>query len=701
LLLGWVLGVVVWLAAPVAAGAAPGPAAQQAQATAERVDLEITRREVVAGGHAFGAAGAYEKLVGTIAFQVDPADPRNAVITDLDRAPRNEDGLVSYDTDFYLLRPVDMARWNGKLFFEVNNRGNKLLRFFTDGTSSNDPTTREDFGTGFFLNEGYAVAWAGWEGDVLPGNNRMTIRLPVPTATDGSPITQKIVVEFHDGQFAADGSTTTLPLSASPNFASYPAAQGQEARAELRVRPSDSPRPPSPRVPAGALVPRDEWELSSPTEITLKTGFQPGMVYELSYVAQDPRVMALGYAATRDVVSFLRHADEDDDGDPNPLAAGDGVRHALGEGISSSGMYMRDFIYQGFNEDLAGRRVFDGVEIHIPGAQKLFLNYRFSQPNPFSVQHRHRYMPYVSFPFNYGVRRNPLVEQGRMHGPLTDGILKRPATDPVVIHTDTSTEYRQFQASLVDTDGFGQDVPLPSNARHYLLGGTQHGSGSPSMLGMCQQLSNPTSQGPAMRALFTALDEWATEGVEPPPSQRPTLGNGLLVRTGRASVGFPRIPGVAYSSLYNAAGERNFGPAVSQNRGIITRWRDPRVLARYQVHVPKVDAVGIDEGGVDVPVVGVPTATLTGWNLRRAPFTAGDLCDLTGMQVPLHPTTAQTDLTGDERPSLEALYGSHEGYVAAMRRFVDEMVGRRLLLPADAEQAVRDAEASTVLGPGR
>ncbi|MGH2949038.1 MAG: alpha/beta hydrolase domain-containing protein [Solirubrobacteraceae bacterium] len=696
-----VMGVMACCGSPAVAFAAQTPATRSAQQAADKVDVEITRREVVANGQAFGAAGSYEKLVGTIAFQLDPEHPRNAAITDLDRAPRNEDGLVSYSTDFYLLRPTDTSRWNGKLVFEVNNRGTKPLNyFFNDGSSSNDPTTRQDFGTGFLLNEGFALAWAGWEGDVLPGGNRMTIRVPVPTNDDGSPITQRIVVEFHDRNFQPDGSTTTLPLGGSRGFASYPVAEGRDADAELRVRPSDSPRPSGPSIPYGTVVPRDEWEFSNPTEITLRRGFQPGMVYELSYVARDPRVMGLGYAATRDVVSFLRRARMDDDGDPNPVSRAGLVRHVLGVGISSSGMYMRDFLYQGFNEDLAGKRVFDGVHIHTAGAHKLFLNYRFSQPNPYSVQHRNRWMPYVSFPFNFGVRRNPLVERGAMRGPLVDGILKRRRSDPLVIQTDTSFEYWQFQASLVDTDGFGNDVPLPPNARHYLLSGTEHGSGIPSALGLCQQLSNPTSHGPALRALFTGLDRWVTDGVAPPPSQRPTIGDGLLARPSRAGVGFPRIPGVTFTSVHNAAGERDFGRGVTQNQGIISRWGHPRVIARYDVRVPRVDAVGIDEGGVEVPVVGVPTATLTGWNLRRAPYTAGDLCDLTGMSVPLPVTTAQADLTGDERPSLEELYGSHDGYVAATQRFANEMVDRRLLLPADAEQAVEDARAGTVLGPG-
>lgn len=666
--------------------------------TASDADLEITRHEVVADGQRFGRTGAYEKLVGTIAFEVDPDDPRNAVIVDLDKAPRNDAGMVEYDTDFYLLRPVDMRRWNGKLFFEVNNRGNKITSLI-GGPSGNDPTTQEDFSPGFLLNEGWAVAWAGWEGDVLPGNNRMTIRLPVPTEEDGSPITQKILVEFHNRNFGESGEVECLPLSGSADFASYPADADSMDEAALRARPSDSPRPPSSEIPEGDVVPADAWRFASDTEICVDGGFDPSLVYELEYTARDPRVMGLGYAATRDVVSFLRHADQDADGDPNPLAVRGDITHALGLGISSSGMYMRDFLYHGFNEDLGGQPVFDAVDIHIPGAHKLFLNYRFAQPNPFSTQHRDRYMPYTGFPFNYRVRINPLVADGTMEGPISDGILKRPNSDPLVFHTDSSTEYWQFQAGLVNTDGFGNDIPLPTNVRQYLLSSTQHGStGAPPVaLPRCQQLSNATDYRPSMRALIVALDEWMVDGREPPASRRPSVADGTLVPSDQASTGFPAIPGVAYNGLYNAGGERDFGPRVSQNQGIIDNWRHATVLQEYEVLVAKVDALGIDVAGVKSPGVAVPTATYTGWNLRRAPFTEGDLCGLSGMTVPLHETRAEAQAAGDPRPSLEELYGSHQGYVRAVQEATRELERQRLLLREDARAAVQAARDSYIL----
>ncbi|SNS94718.1 Tannase and feruloyl esterase [Geodermatophilus pulveris] len=670
------------------------PAAAQERESA--VDLDLSRSEVVADGHSFGDAGAYEKLVGTIALRVDPDDPRNAVITDLDKAPRDSDGMVAYDTDFYLLVPQDRSRWNGKVFFEVNNRGNKrTLAYVNSSVVSqdrlSDPSTVEDFGTGFLLEQGYAIAWAGWEGDVLPGNNRMTIRLPVPTEADGSAITGETVVEFHETDFAADGSTGCLPLSGSADFASYPAVTDEAA--ELRVRPSDSPRPSGPEIPRGETVPADAWRFDGDEAICVDGGFRPGNVYELGYTARDPRVMGLGYAATRDVVSFLRHGTVDADGDANPLAAGGGVTHVLGQGISSSGMYLRDFVYQGFNEDTEGRAVFDGVNIHIPGAQKLFLNYRFAQPNPFSTQHRDRYMPYVGFPFNYGVRQDPV--SGR-----TDGILTRPATDPLVVHTDSSTEYWQFQASLVSTDGFGHDVALPDTVRQYLLSGSQHfaAANAEPTPGTCQQASNPTHVGPALRALLVSLDEWVVDGTEPPASRAPSIAGGTLVASDRDATGFPAIPGVGYTGLYNAAAERDFGPRVVGNAGIIDDWRHADVVQPYDVRVPSVDAVGIDEGGLELPEVAAPTATLTGWNLQAEPYTVGDVCGLTGMQVPLAGTAADA-VDGDERPTLQDLYGTHEGYVQAVRAAADALVADRLLLPADARSAVQAAYLSDVL-PG-
>src|SRR5260370_1060918 len=138
--------------------AALGVVPAEARVVAVRVD----RTEPFADGVAFGASGAYERVVGVARGEVDPRDRANAGIVNLDRAPRNPRGLVEYETDFYLLRPADPAKGNRKIVYEVNNRGRKLLfLYFMDATTGgNDPRTAADVANGLLLRQGHPVPWA-------------------------------------------------------------------------------------------------------------------------------------------------------------------------------------------------------------------------------------------------------------------------------------------------------------------------------------------------------------------------------------------------------------------------------------------------------------------------------------------------------------------------------------------------------------
>ena len=677
------------------------------QADARLTRLQISTTELVAGGASFGAAGPYERLTGTAHFEADPADARNTQVFDIERAPRNARGMVEFSADAVILRPADMRRANGGLFFEVNNRGNKitltLLHDTPPGTPGNLPMTTADFGNGFLMRQGYVIGWIGWGADIAPGNNRLTVNFPL-ALEGGQPLSERILTEFSDRNFGG-GTPFTLPLSGSAAFKSYPAISTDKAaaQAELYRRPSDSPRPSAPEIPTGTRVPDGEWSFAacpsgppgvpSTTDICLSGGFQNNMVYELRYRATRSPVMGLGYLTSRDFVSFLKHGDRDDSGAPNP--AGD-VDRALCMGVSSSGMYYRDYLYQGFNEDEQGRRVCDGLWIHIPGVQKLFLNYRFAQPNPFTVQHRERYVPDTNFPRRYQRELDPLSRQ-------VDGILTRPRTDPKVFHSDTSTEWWQFRSSLVDTDDDGgQDRQHPQNVRRYLFSSTQHypTKGATPTFGtgnrQCEQLSNMTHSGVYARALFVALEGWVRHNRRPPENRIPTLKGGTLVAP--HDVAFPRVPGVTFLGLYNGSGDRDFGPRVEGNRGVIDALT-PRVLTTHRVLVPQVDAFGNDVAGIRHPYVEAPIATLTGWNTRRPEFTAGDLCDLTGMMVPLRRSQAERIAAGDPRPSLEELYGTHEGYVNAVRKAAMRLHSEGLMLREDVEKTVAEAEASSVLNP--
>ena len=674
-------------------------------AEARLVRLDITAREVVAGGAAFGATGAYEKLTGTAYFEVDPRDDANEQVFDLDKAPRNQRKRVEFSADAVILKPVDMNKGNGHLFFEGNNRGNKIaLPMFNDtppGVNNNNPSAPADFGNGFLMRQGYVVAWVGWGADIAPGNSRLTVNFPVAMER-GQPITERIVTEYSDRNFG--GLTPfSLPLSGGAAFKSYESVSTQPAvaEAELHRRPSDSPRPPSAAIPPGELVPPSQWSFAdcpsgapgtpSTNHICLVGGFQNNMVYELRYRATRSPVMGLGYLTSRDFVSFLKHSRSDDAGTPNPVR---GIDNAYCLGISSSGMYYRDYLYQGFNIDERGRRVCDGLHIHIPGVHKLYLNYRFAQPNPFSVQHRERYVPDANFPRRYQREHNPF-------GRERDGILNDNEDNPKIIHTDSSTEYWQFRSSLVDTDDHGsRDLHHPHNVRRYLYSSTQHfpTKGATPTFGtgnrQCEQLSNVTHPGPMSRALLVALDRWVSKHRPPPASEIPRIHEGTLVPP--SQLAFPNIPGVTYLGLYNRSGDRDFGYRVHGNRGVVDNL-SPIVLSEHRILVPQVDAFGNDLAGIRHPRVEAPIATLTGWNTRRAEFTAGDLCDLTGMTVRLKTTLAERLAAGDPRPSLQELYATHQGYVDAIGRAARHLAQQGFMLQEDVDKTIAEAVASDVL----
>jgi hypothetical protein len=671
------------------------------RAEARVTAIQITRVESPTfEGTSFGTVGPYEKLVGIARMEVDPLDPRNSGIVNLERAPRNAHGMVEYDTDLYILKPVDMGRWNHKLFFEVHNRGNKLaLNFLNDSPGGvNDPTTAAHAGNGFLFRQGYVVAWTGWQADVTPANARMTMRVPVATQPNGSPIVAMVRQEYSD-RFIPVAGTYSLPLSGSSQFASYESATLDTTRATLTVRE----RTADPRVPVAS----DRWAfarctrnpdgtfavVSSAFDICLFDRFRVDRLYELVYPAKNPLVMGLAYAVTRDVVSFLRHQTHDDVGTPNPVAGAGGINNAYGLGISSSGMYMRDFLYLGFNEDERGRRIFDGAWAHIPGAHRLMANVEFAQPNDYSRQDVwHDYLSASIFPFGYGVSTDPVT--GR-----TDGILKRPATDPLLIVTDTSTEWWQFQASLTTEDAAGQPVPLPPGARHYLFASYQHSVGPPAgppARGTCQQLSNPLSGAPLARAMLVALDRWVTEGEEPPRNNVPK--GSTLVSPDQASTGFPRIPGVTYTGVVNALQVWDYGPELGPSGGrmtILPPWPVPGT--DYPLLVPRVDQDGNDLAGIRQPDVEAGVGTYTGWNVRAAGFREGEMCGLTGSFIPYATTRTERLASGDPRRSLEERYKDHDGYVKAVAKAARKLARERFLLEEDVERFVAAAEASVVL----
>jgi hypothetical protein len=669
--------------------------AEPGEARVVRFVVEQTRP--VLGGKSFGSTGAYERLDGTVYFEVDPRDPLNAVIVNIDKAPRTPSGTVGFSAPFYILKPVEIARGNRKIFYGVNNRGNKLeyawRTFLPPGANSNDPTTENDLGDALLLRLGYAYVDAGWQGNLAPGNSRLIPDLPVATEPDGRPITANVRVEF------ADASGFTRPLEGNSDHVSrvpYEPVDLDTSHATLTVRDSAS----GPRTP----VPSDRWafgrcQAGAPTLVPTTTdlcvfdGFNGDRVYELIYRAKHPRVLGLGYAVTRDFASFLRYQRRDDAGNPNPLAESAtnvGIRRAYGAGISSTGMYMRDWLYLGFNEDESRRKVFDAVQITIPGTHRLLANVEFADPNNYSRQDLwHDSISYSYPPLTFAVTTDPISG-------TRDGILKRPATDPLVFQVDSANEFWQMNASLNVVDGAGRPVEVPSHVRLYFASSFQHGGGAgllnpPGPVGMCQQQTQGNSWAPTLRALLVALDAWADRGLEPPPSNYPRLDDGTLVTVAEARAAFPKVPGVTFPSVINELALPDFGPDFSSTGGRIVK-SPPGLGAPYQLFVPRPDADGLDVAGIRPMEVAAPMATITGWALRAAGRREGSLCGLSGSFVPFAQTRAARQQTGDPRPSLDERYGDGAGLVKVVTEAGRKLVEARFLLQEDADRYVQAAK---------
>ena len=633
-----------------------------APAESRIVSLEIEASEPFAGGQDFGA-GPYLRITGKARGELDPADPRNAVIADLDRAPRNASGRVEYATEFTMLRPADPARASGRVVHEITNRGRKLLfSYLYDAADPSQTVLNElrearSVGSALPLAQGHVLLWNGWDPSApRPGGNLL---LEVPVLQG---ITGMVRDEFVFGTRIVPADRPQAPLS-------FAVADPDPARATLTIRRT--------RAEPARTVPQGGWGYAGPRAIRLLpegTRFEAGSLYELRYPARDPHVFGVGFAATRDLAAFLRHERA------GPLE-GIRVQAVLGVGISQSGRYLRHHIDLGMNADEQGRRVFDGVLAHLGGIGRVFANERFAQPNRTATWHEDHGFPENWFPLAHAETTDPI--SGR-----TGAVLRDPATDPLLMKVNTSTEYWQKGASLIHTDPAGtSDLPEPAGVRHYLVAGTKHAgrAGATTAPGVCANPNNPHSSGPLLRALLVALDAWATRNQPPPASRVPRIADATLLPAEAALEGFPTIPGLLRPRFANPVAPVT--DWVAGTRGPEAAWR---------VLVPAVDADGNERAGVRLPDIAVPLGTYTGWNLYAAEGLRAELCDREGSFASFAADRAAREAAGDPRPSLPERHGTRAGYAAAVRAAADALVQDRLMLPADA--AAFAAAAARVAG---
>jgi hypothetical protein len=637
-------------------------------ASAEVTRWEITKREPYAGGQAIGERGPCERWTGVVHFAIDPSLPANRAIVDLELAPRNGNGKVEFWADFEMLLPVDRTKLNGAVFYEVNNRGNKTAPRIIDGDADD-----------FLLRQGFVVLWSGWIGEVLPGGGRLLMHAPV-AAQDDQPIRGIVRNEL-----VVDRAVPRISIAHRAGLGSYrPSPRGlAEAQLTKREREADERQ----------SVPREAWKLVISEvsegnragqlpliELEVEGGLQPGWIYELVYEAESPLVQGVGLAGIRDLVACLKY----DLSDRNPLRAASGqplVNRALGFGTSQSGRCLRQFLYEGFNADEQGRRVFDGVMPHVAGGGLGSFNHRFASPTRTNGQHEEHTFPADYFPFAYGDERDPFT--GR-----EDGILRqcrKLGVVPKVMHTQSSSEYWHRSGSLVHTNPLGdRDAAVPTEVRCYTFGGTQHGPGSglPAAKGGGQLPANPADYRPFMRALVVALDNWVSKGQEPPPSVYPRLADKTLVGWKAEETLWPSIPGATYPQVIQTPPLVDRGPDWDEKR--IATIEPPTVKAHYAVRVPACDADGNERGTLNLPAISVPVATYTSWNLRDESIgAAGELLNLQGSYLPFAKTKAERERTGDPRPALLERYRDFDDYHSRSLAAAQKLVTQGYLLAED------------------
>jgi len=666
-----------------------------ALAWAEVTQFVIESRTLLRNGATFGDVGQYERLRAYALGELDPSHPNNAGIVNLDKAPRNSNGRVQYRVDVEIRKPVDLEKGNGTLLYDVVNRGNRLIH---------DENAVD-------LTHGFTLVWSAWQGDLARSGDNLIGTFPTARNHDGTSIVGLSRDEYVDSLALYGTSTGTFAGTLT-----YPAANLDKSQATLTVRERER----------DARQPITSWQYLNDRRIQIThpgAPYDSGAIFEFIYPAKDPIVAGIGFAATRDVNSFLLFEDEDGAGNPNPLAGkatstrgcrpehGKKVKHddddddngdrgrdcdrrlikrAMMTGVSQSGRFMGDFLWQGFNQDEAGRKIFDGFMRIVGGARKTWTNFQFAQPGRYSKQHEEHLQPGDQFPFAYNTIRDPLT--GKVDGVLEK--CRRTQTCPKVFHLDGEYEIWGARGSLLLTDGDPRQpeaLRIPSDVRLYMIVGTPHQHSLAAIVpavpsfGRCKHLGSPIGGIQVIRALIPALNDWLTTGREPPESRYGLVSErahkSTLVPSDQASTGFPDIPGVTYNGLFNYVRVTDYNV------------QPPREGAEYGQVVPKVDRDGNSLAGIRLPMLEAPIATYTGWNLRAPGHAEDEMCATGGSYIPFARTASERLAAGDPRLSIEERYRNHDDYVRRFERAAGKLVRERYLLAQDAEAMIEQAKA--------
>jgi hypothetical protein len=647
-------------------------------------------------GRSFGSAGQYETLAGRAFGELDPNDLRNRLITDIALAQKNANGKVEYVASFYLVKPIDMSKSSRLMWHDVPNRGGRI-------TIAVQERMLGDIGLS-----------SGWQGDhsgrTVPTADNDWVTVPVAKNADGSPVMGRVL-----GRIVNASGPASRPMIVNANPVPYRPVTLDTSKATLVTRTGETV---DGKVSGERTVPAGDWAwarcteenpfpgIPDPTQVCVKGGFDPKRLYQVTFTSQDPYVLGVGFAAFRDIASFLRYERQDAEGHPNPL--GGQVQWVVSRGRSQSGRFLRAFLHLGFNQDEQGRQVHAGAW-PIIASGRLPLNVRFATPDAASK-----------------------LYEGGMEGPVwwtawADPIRKLPAASLLDRCTTTKT-CPKIMEQLGSTEAWAlymspswlgttaeRDLPLPANVRRYYMPSTPHGGGDggfsvmPDPAPQCpgpgfgrgMLAENPMPYTETNNALRIHLREWVMKDVAPPQSVYPSLANGTLVDPTKAATGFPTIPGLpanAPTGLVSPMLDYDWGTDFNaMDLSGVASTVPPTIRNVMTMKVPKVDADGNELGGVPIVLREAPLGTYLGWNIVADGFHKGKICNYAAGMIPFARTRAERMANDDPRLSLEERYQTHEGYVAAVKAAAAKAVAQKFLLQEDADRLVEAAASSKVL----
>jgi len=637
------------------------------------VKITIDSTTPVASGEQFGSVGAYELLRGTAYGELDPTSRFNAIINDITLAPKNAGGKVEYKAQFAIHKPVDMTKASGVMVYNVPNRGNIAIPYTAGDTS-------------FLWRRGDVVLNSAWQGDqpiASVSSSQLGIDVPIATGVTGMVVDRFVAVAVQasgarqttqsltgPGRDLASTNTADSKLTTATKESQSGVKTGVATIASTDFAYADCRTVPFPGTP-------------DPTRLCVKGGFDPVLLYELVRPAKDPFINGVGNAAMRDVISFFRYRDKDDSGTANPILSGS--KTVIGFGSSQSGRFQKHMLNNGFNEDEAGRIVWDGMNPNIAGMMGSF-NVRFSQQGDIAEL----YFPGADGPLWWEDYDDTVRGHGK-RGLLT--LCRVSSTCPLIMETYGGPElwYSRGSVGIAGTKGT-EDLPLPANVRRYYHAGTTHGGGAGGFnLGTASTdpnvfAANPNPQREINRALYVAIVDWVKKGTPPPPSRYPSVSDGTLVEATSAAMGWPNIPNAPKpDGVMNSVLDYDFGPAFNYNSdsGVITNVPPP-VKQVIPTLAPKVDADGNEIAGIKSLLMRLPLGTYTGWNPIGSGPLKGREASLAGGYIPFAKTKAERTASGDPRLSIEERYSSLWLYYLFAVNETNIMVQERFLLPDDA-----------------